>query len=119
MPACALARSLARSEGSGPACPPARLSPPRPVLPIEEAEELTCVSVPLPCCTRLGEGGGGWPGLRRCYFSMHQIVFMTPGEIYLILTFQRIERILKVMHSSRRKFLKRRLRPEPPGMGGW
>lgn len=86
------------------------------------------MSVPQPCYTRLGEGGGeggraqpggGWPGLPRCYFSMHQIVFMTPGEIYLILTLQRSGRILKVMHSYRRKIFKRRLRPEPPGMGGW
>jgi hypothetical protein len=53
--------SLIRSEGSGPACLPARLSPPCSLLPVEEAEELTCVLVPLSCYTRLGEGGGGWP----------------------------------------------------------
>ena len=35
-------------------------------------------SVLLPYCTPgWGEGGGSWPGLPCCYFSMHQIVFMS------------------------------------------
>ena len=69
-------------------------------------------SVLLPYCAPRGEVGGSWPGLPSCYFSMHQIVFMTPGKIYLILTLKRSER-KKVMHSisSRKKiFLKRRFR---------
>ena len=64
-------------------------------------------SVLLPYCTPgWGEGGGSWPGLPCCYFSMHQIVFMAPGEIYLILTLKRSEKKKKkVMHSisSRKK----------------
>jgi hypothetical protein len=49
---------------------------------------------------------------------MHQIVFMTPGEIYLILTFKRSERKRSNAQYFQKKFLKR-FRPEPPGMGGW
>lgn len=63
-------------------------------------------SVLLPYCTPgWGEGGGSWPGLPCCYFSMHQIVFMAPGEVYLILTLKRSEKKKKVMHSisSRKK----------------
>lgn len=60
-----------------------------------------------------GGGGGSWPGLPCCYFSMHQILFMTPGEIYLILTLKRSGEKKKVMHSisSRKKiFFERRFR---------
>lgn len=49
-------------------------------------------AVLLPYCARGGGRGVGRPGLPRCYFSMHQIVFMTPEEIYLILTFKESER---------------------------
>ena len=72
-------------------------------------------SVLLPYCTPRGGGeGGSWPGLPCCYFSMHQILFMTPGEIYLILTLKRSGGEEKVMPSisSRKKnfFFERRFR---------
>lgn len=84
---------LARS-GPAPACPLARLPPTLPPASLEtEAGGLYLCCVQSRCPTVLeGGGGGGWPGLPCCYLSMHQIVFMTPGEIYLILTLKRSER---------------------------
>ena len=74
-------------------------------------------SVLLPYFTpREGGGGGGsWPGLPCCYFSMHQILFMTPGEIYLILTLKRSgggeEKVMHSISSRKKKnFFERRFR---------
>lgn len=99
VPAC-----VTCSEGPGP-CLPA--CPPVPIL-FPRSQELEVVFRPAAQLYSTGGGGWGWPGLPRCYFSMHQIVFMTPGEIYLILTFKRSGRNQKVMHSvcSRKKKLR-------------
>lgn len=108
--------SLARSEGSGPCLPACPQPCHRRPLEIEAKEYyLCCVQSCCPTILKGGRGvggsprsaGGGWPRLPCCYFSMHQIVFMTPGEIYLILIFKRSgRRKKKVTHSisSKQKF---------------